>query len=142
MPWTGSPVQEHTVERERRSGHPEWASGIRDNNQLHISRTCCVFKDSSKGFSRFLVGFGDEVRIHVECRAWIPMAKPAGDCSHVDARREKTRRYVMPKIVQADAGYPRFLADPTKRSRSRIRMPWHGAVDGMTEDKALGCDGS
>ena len=66
------------------------------------------------------------------------MAEPSGDRSHINARRQKARRYVVPEVMEPNARDPSLLADPPKRSRGRIGMPWRRAVDCMAEDEVLG----
>lgn len=96
LPWTGGPVQEHTVERDRRSGHKKGASGTGYMVCLDVRRAVSVLEDSSERFRSFLISFWDEVRVHVEGRDRVPMTQSPCDSTDVDTRREKSRRHVVP----------------------------------------------
>ena len=63
---------------------------------LAVCRLVGVLEDSSERFRSFLISFWDEVRVHVEGRARVPMTQSSGDGADVDTSREKARRYVVP----------------------------------------------
>ena len=62
-------------------------------------RVVSIVEDSPKCRRSFLISFWDEMRVHVEGRARIPVAESSGDGTDIDPSGKEARRYIVPEIV-------------------------------------------
>ena len=106
-----------------------------------VSSRPAVAKYLAEHISCLVVRFGDEVCIDVQRGAGIAVAEATRHRPHIDARRQQSRRDVVPEIMQPDPLHAGLLAQAAKGSRGRIRSPREAAIDGLAEDERVRAEG-